>query len=319
MNQLTVSSPLLNFHVPAQLTQADIAIIWAISDELDKQRIPSLLDNAQWVTIASKKLRSEESRDDNYWVKKCLDKLMGIKLSGEYRNDPWGAVLIAQWEIKERGSIINILIPPKAIEAIRAPQTFAKLEYYAAYKMKRNTKLLYGYLADKKRMKEKYKVLRLEELREIFGAGSINNYKRWVDLKRYTLEPAIEEINEFGTVKLTWTPIKTGRSVTDIRIDWEWKTTDEAREKHEQRELEIDDELPLIAGIIKENIDDAIWKSWLSSCSFREEEQDDSKLLVIEADSGYKRDYISSRIAYQIRDLKPIREKFNRVEVIEKN
>ena len=72
------------------------------------------------------------------------------------------------------------------------------------------------------------------ELRAIFDIQ--NQYERWADIRRYVLEPAIEEINDYGTVKVTMTPQKTGRSVSAVRFDWQWKSLDEARETDEENQ-----------------------------------------------------------------------------------
>ena len=43
-------------------------------------------------------------------------------------------------------------MPPAAIQAIRAPKTFAKIEITAAYRLKGHARRLYAALADKKHM-----------------------------------------------------------------------------------------------------------------------------------------------------------------------
>jgi plasmid replication initiation protein len=157
-----------------------------------------------------------------------------MKLAGEYRGDPWGAVILAQWEIREGGSIVRLLIPPAAIQAIRSPKTFAKIEMTAAYRLKGHARRLYAALADKKRLGKSYWTYEIAELYAVFDTHG--QYKKWYDLRRYVLDPAIAEINDYGTVKVKKTPQKTGRSVTAVRFDWEWKTLDEARETEEENE-----------------------------------------------------------------------------------
>ena len=50
------------------------------------------------------------------------------------------------------------------------------------------------------------------------------------------LASAVEEINDYGTVKLTAKPIQHGRSVASVRFDWDWKTLDDARVTDEENE-----------------------------------------------------------------------------------
>lgn len=57
----------------------------------------------------------------------------------------------------------------------------------------------------------------LEELRVRLGATA-QSLGRWADFRRWALEPAVAEINQLTGVRLSWAPIKRGRSVTGVRI-----------------------------------------------------------------------------------------------------
>lgn len=215
-----------------EITPAMLAVLWGIADELDNKRLPANLGDAVWLEIPAARLRNPDGRDDNFWLKKCLNRLTGLKLSGEYRGDPWGAVVLAQWEMRQGGSLIRLLIPPAAVQAITSPKTFARIEITAAYRLKGNARRLYAALADKKRMGKPFWTYELEELYAIFD--SQGQYEKWFDFRRYVLEPALSEINDYGTVTVQMTPIKTGRSVTSVRFDWEWKSLDQARVTDEE-------------------------------------------------------------------------------------
>ena len=226
---ITVSSSML---IPAaksvRLKPAQVAIIWEVAHELDRRRISPSIDEAVWLKIPSNRLRNPEGRSDNHYLKKCLDGLLGVRLEGELKGDPWGANLIAEYNIKERGAIVHLLIPPAGVRAVLAPKTFAKIESEAKYRLKGAAKLLYAALADKKHMGRPSWVFDLDELRHVCNMAE--RYGRWVDFNRYVLKPALEEIEDFGTVKLKVTPQKEGRSIVAVRFDWEWKTLDEATE-----------------------------------------------------------------------------------------
>lgn len=235
VESLTVSSSML---IPsaenAEITPAMLATLWGIADELDRQRIPATVTDAVWLTIPSQRLRDPEGRSDNFWLAKCLDRLNGLKLRGEYRGDPWGAVILAEWHITQGGSVVRVLIPPAAVAAIQSPKTFAKIEITAAYRLKGHARRLYAALADKKRMGKPFWIYDLDELRGIFDAEG--QYPRWADLRRYVLLPALDEINDYGTVTLTMTPEKLGRSIVGVRFDWQWKTLDAARVTDEEND-----------------------------------------------------------------------------------
>ena len=45
----------------------------------------------------------------------------------------------------------------------------------------------------------------------------------WAQFRKRVLTPAVEAINDFGTVDLTMKPRKLGRSVVGVRFEWRWK------------------------------------------------------------------------------------------------
>lgn len=235
MESLTVSSSML---IPSasnvEITPAMLTVLWGVAHELDRLRIPENYGEAKWLEIPAKRLRNPDGKTDNHWLKTCLDRLLGVKLGGEYRGDEWGAVILAQWEIKEGGTIARLLIPPAAIAAIRAPKTFAKIEITAAYRLKGHARRLYAALADKKHMGQKHWEYSLGELQALFNLQG--KYEKWYDFSRYVLTPALEEINDFGTVTVKATPKRIGRSVSSVRFDWQWKALDEVRVTDEENE-----------------------------------------------------------------------------------
>jgi hypothetical protein len=234
MDALTVSSSML---IPStsnvEMSPAMLAVLWSIAHELDRRRIPANMPEGVWLEVPSARLRNPDGRTDNFWLRQCLDRLTGVKLNGEYRGDPWGAVILAEWEIKEGGSIVRLFLPPASIAAIRSPDTFARIEVTAAYRLKSHARRLYAALADKKRQSKKtWHEYTMQELRIVINAE--DKYPRWADFRRYVLLPAVQEINDFGTVNLDFNPIKSGRSFIGVRFDWRWKNLDEAKETDEE-------------------------------------------------------------------------------------
>ena len=233
MDSLTVSSSML---IPSasnvEITPAMLTVLWGMAHELDRRRVPANTSDALWLEIPSRQLRNPNGKTDNHWLKTCLDRLMGVKLEGAYRGDEWGAVILAQWEIIEGGTVTRLLVPPAAIQAIRAPKTFAKIEITAAYRLKGHARRLYAALADKKHMGQPYWEYPLGELQRLFQLEG--KYSKWYDFSRYVLTPALEEINDFGTVTVKAMPQKIGRSVRSVRFDWKWKSIDAARVTDEE-------------------------------------------------------------------------------------
>jgi len=235
METLTVTSSLLAPTTDKPLTPAMLTVLWVISSELDRARIPAKVADSVWLEIPTKALRPE-SRSDNAWLRECLERLTGVKIGGKYRDNPWGAVLVSEWHIVQGGALCRVHIPPAGVQALRLPETFAKIEMEAAYRLEGPARRLYAALADKKRMDQPQWTYSLEELRQLFGVEDKKSYERWAELKRSVLTPALEQINDYGIVNVKMTPQKRGRSVVKVRFDWRWKTIDEARETDEENE-----------------------------------------------------------------------------------
>lgn len=231
MESLTINSKIISPTGDKPLTPAMVTALWVIGDEIDRKGIKARTDDALWLEIPSAKLRGEGGRNDNVWLRECLDRLTGLKLTGEWKGDPWGAVIVAEWRITQGGAVTRLLIPPAAINALRAPETFAKIEAFAAYKLEGHARRLYAILADKKRMtKQHHWIFGVDELRSALGVSSKPAYQRWNNFRQWVLNPALEQINDFGTVTVRMTPEKVGRAVSAVRVDWQWKTIDEALE-----------------------------------------------------------------------------------------
>lgn len=231
---LTINNALIAPVADKPLSPAMVTALWVIGDQIDRKSIKASIDDALWLEIPAKLLRGEDGRDDNVWLRECLDRLTGLKIAGEYRGDPWGAVIIAEWRIVQGGSLVRLLVPPAAVNVLRAPETFAKVEAFAAYKLDGHSRRLYAALADKKRLRQSYWVFGLAELRQLLGVEDRKSYERYNNFRQWVLTPALEQINDFGTVNVKMTPEKVGRAVASIRFDWQWKTIDEARETDEE-------------------------------------------------------------------------------------
>lgn len=205
------------------LTPAMTAAVWEIASALDAARVPPDPDNAVWITLPAMQLRGENGRQDNIWLRECLKRLTGVQLSGEYRGDPWGAVVLAEWHVEQGGAVVRLLIPPAGVHALRMPGTFTKIEASAAHRLTGHGRQLYALLADKKRQGRPWWTFGLDEFRTLMSVDGKRAYNVWAQLRKRVLDPAVDAVNDYGTVKVTMTPIKTGRSVTAVRFDWSWK------------------------------------------------------------------------------------------------
>lgn len=236
MREITVPSSAVALRSDRPLTPAMVSAVWEIAGALDAQRVPAAVPNAVWLEIPTAQLRGEGSRADNIWLRECLDRLTGVKLSGEYKGDPWGAVVLAEWHITEGGSMARLLIPPAGVHALRSPANFTKIEAHAAHRLSGHGRQLYAILADKKRLGRPYWTFSLDEIRALMGVEAQKSYDRWSDFRARVLDPALEAINDYGTVSVTMTPEKRGRSVHAVRFDWRWKDPHEAADTAAENE-----------------------------------------------------------------------------------
>ena len=146
----------------------------------------------------------------------------------------------------------RILVPPLGVHVLRSPSTFTKIEADAAHRLTGHGRRLYAILADKKRLGRPYWTFTLNELKALLGVADRKTYEVWGAFRRYVLLPAIEAINDYGTVSVKMTPEKRGRSVAAVRFDWEWKDprdaidtmSENARHSKARRKIQDDTDAP---------------------------------------------------------------------------
>ena len=218
------------------LTPAMVSAIWELASALDAARVPAEVDNSVWLEVPSRLLRGEDGRNDNIWLRECLTRLTGVQLSGEWRGDPWGAVLLAEWKITQGGSMVRALIPPAGVHALRSPQNFAKIEARAAHSLTGHGRQLYVLLADKKRLGRPFWTFTVDELRSLMGVADKKSYERWNNFRQWVLEPALAAVNDYGTVEVSMTPEKQGRSVHAVTFRWRWKDPHDAADTARENE-----------------------------------------------------------------------------------
>lgn len=204
------------------------AIIWEIGAALDEGRIKAGHREPVWLSIPTKRLRGEGGRDDNQHLKTTLDRLTGVYLTGEHKGDEWGAVILAEWHLEQGGSMARLFIPPAAVAAIQSPQTFAKIEARAAHSLTGHGRQLYVLLADKKNLHQRHWTFTVDELRALMGVADSKAYQVWGQFQKRVLQPALDQVNDFGTVSVKMTPKKLGRAIQWVRFDWNWKDPHEA-------------------------------------------------------------------------------------------
>ena len=226
---LTVASPLLTSIASIKLTPAQRSAVWEIAAVLDERHIATKHDDAIWLEVDTARLRGTDGRNDNIWLRELLDRLTGVKLGGTYRGDRWGGVLLAEWRLERGGTMVRLLLPPSGVQAMRAPETFAKIDKEAAHRLPPHARTLYGLLADRQRQNVKRWEPELDELKALLGIA--DKYQgRFNHLKARVLDPAVQAIRDFGVIDLHYEPVRLGRGVRWVRFTWNLKNPRTATE-----------------------------------------------------------------------------------------
>lgn len=240
MSQITVSSAALALRADKPLTPAMISALWEIAAVLDEERVPANVPNAVWLTIPTARLRGPGARQDNTWLRECLERMAGLRLTGQHRGEEWLAVMLAEAHFIEGGAKVRLLVPPAGVHAMRGPGNFVKIETTAAHRLPPHARRLYALLADRKRQREPYAQWSVDNLRGLLGVDDKRSYDVWAQFAKRVLTPAVEAINDFGTVRVKMTFMKSGRSVSAVRFEWRWKDPHDAADTVVENERHSD-------------------------------------------------------------------------------
>lgn len=85
---------------------------------------------------------------------------------------------------------------------------------------------LYTLLSLRAGLRKTSEPITIDDLRELLGVPT-GKLKRWQDLKRKAIEPALAEVNHLTGLIANYTPIKQGRKITGITLIWGTKEGDE--------------------------------------------------------------------------------------------
>lgn len=91
---------------------------------------------------------------------------------------------------------------------------------------------LLGLRAGLRKVSEEFSI---EDLRELLGVPE-GKLARWQDLKKWAIEPAVEEVSHLSGLKVMYMPIRRGRRIVGINLTWGVK--DETGRVEALKELE---------------------------------------------------------------------------------
>lgn len=157
--------------------------------------------------------------DGGKTYKELKDAVLGLANKGFWLRLE-GKEVTVRWidraEIPDNGGIIKIqmdtVMKPFLLE-LKARFTAYDLKYTLAMRSKYSVRL-YELLKSYANQNETLR-FELDRLKTLVGA----EYERWQDFKRYVLEVAVKEINAVSDLRVSYTPVKKGRSFVAVLFD----------------------------------------------------------------------------------------------------
>ena len=104
---------------------------------------------------------------------------------------------------------------------IASSKYFTRLEYESLNAIKSKYGLiLYELIAKKANMRNKRAKMSLADIRDLLGVAP-DKYKQYSELRKRVLDRAVEEVNSKSPFTVKYSPIKTGRKITGILLQWQ--------------------------------------------------------------------------------------------------
>lgn len=125
----------------------------------------------------------------------------------------------------------------KLVPLLRRSEIYARMEIkvMSAFTSKYSL-ALYEAIAARIEMRKSSEEISLETLRVWLGveAGKLD---RWVDLNRFAIKPALDEVNKLSPFAVEITPVKRGRAVSGVVVQWAKKRPFSPAEQAAAREV----------------------------------------------------------------------------------
>lgn len=146
------------------------------------------------------------------------DRLMRVQLLG------------ANTEARKESGVFRYRFDPELRRIIQNSNVFARIRSEVAFALSSKYALaLYEMIQKRGNLKHQiHEDFDLDELRALLGVEK-DKLTAFADFKRRALAPAVKEVNALGDYGVMMTPLKTGRAVTGVRINWWQKSEDELK------------------------------------------------------------------------------------------
>ena len=176
------------------------------------------------------------SHESNDRLNKAFDNLMGGHIRIRYKDESGKEKLLrvhligSNTEEKQEQGFFYWTFPPELISIIENSRIWAKLKSQVMYALSSKYSLrLYELVARRIGMHSNFEIFDLDQIRGLMGVPD-KKLKRFADLNRYCLKPALAEVNRLSDFNVSMAMIKRGRTVEKLMMNWHRKNPDERRE-----------------------------------------------------------------------------------------
>ena len=190
-------------------------------------------------TIPLAELRG--SHDSNDRLRATLDKLQTTLVSARLPNGKTRKVQMlggTDLEDDERtAGTLEYDFHRKLVPLLRDSEIYARMEVKVLSAFTSKYALnLYEALAARINMRKSAEAVEVTTLRRWLGVAD-DKLKRWPDLRRKALEPAVREVNAYSPINVDAEPIKRRRKVTAVKLSWSRKKPFSPAEQAASREV----------------------------------------------------------------------------------
>lgn len=171
-------------------------------------------------------------------IKAALDQLAGNSFWLDYGEGEFRFQWIVTPDIKKGKGVIEVEIPKKVMPYLfNLSERFTSYELYNILALKSSYSIML-YELFKSYAFRKTVVISIEELRQYLGLSE-DKYKQYKEFRRALLDRSIKEIEEYTDIKVTYTPMRTGRNYTHLEFHITKKEADEHWESHRRAMAEL--------------------------------------------------------------------------------
>jgi len=126
---------------------------------------------------------------------------------------------------------------PKLIELLRDSELYARMQMKVIASFNSKYALsLYEVVSARINLRKSSEVIDIDTLRQWLGI-EIGKLKTWSNIKKFALQPALNEVNGLSPFSVEAEPIKRGRKVVEVRLSWAKKEPFSPSEQAAAREV----------------------------------------------------------------------------------